>query len=213
MTLITIQKKNEVYFQIKGDLHVHQELSDYFTFEVPEAKFLKRNPRYKYWDGTIRLYSPGTGEIYCGLLNQLQEWAQQKAYKIEYLPNKYYGDVVEDNDFVTPPAVKGFMDKISSVKPRDYQYETVYRAIKNNRGLFLSPTGSGKSLMIYSLVRYYHARNNKILIIVFALVLLIVISFNVYRAETLSTFNDSSSAKNYTGIGLWTNITYLKIPP
>lgn len=182
MTLITIQKKNEVYFQIKGDLHVHQELSDYFTFEVPEAKFLKRNPRYKYWDGTIRLYSPGTGEIYCGLLNQLQEWAQQKAYKIEYLSNKYYGDVIEDNDFVTPPAVKGFMDKISSVKPRDYQYETVYRAIKNNRGLFLSPTGSGKSLMIYSLVRYYHARNNKILIIVptTSLVEQMVKDFNEY---------------------------------
>ena len=58
------------------------------------------------------------------------------------------------------------MDKISNVQPREYQYEAVYEALKNNRKLLLSPTGSGKSLMIYSLVRYYCATNKKTLIIV-----------------------------------------------
>ena len=58
------------------------------------------------------------------------------------------------------------MDKISNVQPREYQYEAVYESLKNNRKLLLSPTGSGKSLMIYSLVRYYCATNKKTLIIV-----------------------------------------------
>lgn len=165
MSVITIQKKNEVYFKVIGEPHVHQELSDYFTFELPEAKFLRRNPRYRHWDGTIRLYSPGTGEIYCGLLSQIQDFAEKRSYDIEYVGNKYYGDVVETND-ATARGIKGFMKDISKVKPRDYQYDTVYKAIKSNRGLFVSPTGSGKSLMIYSLVRWYYESGSKILIIV-----------------------------------------------
>ena len=72
MTLLSVKKKNEVYVTIQSaEPHVHHELSDYFSFEVPEAKFLKKNPRYKYWDGTIRLYSPGTGELYGGLMKHL----------------------------------------------------------------------------------------------------------------------------------------------
>ena len=167
MTQLSIKKKNEVYLQIfSKEPHVHQELADYFTFEVPEAKYLKKNPRYKYWDGTIRLYSPATGELYHGLRKHLQTWADEKQYSIQYEKNDWYGDIIDDNKFVSLPAVKVFMDKISTIKPRDYQYNAVYEALKTNRKLLLSPTGSGKSLMIYSIVRYYAATAKKILIVV-----------------------------------------------
>ena len=167
MTYITLKKKNEVYVTVHSDEeYVHRELSDYFTFEVPEAKYLKKNPRYKYWDGTIRLYSPSTGALYHGLVDHLQTWANEKQYSVQYEKNDWYGDIVDDNKFVSLPAVKVFMDKISTIKPRDYQYKAVYEALKNNRRLLLSPTGSGKSLMIYSIVRYYAATAKKILIIV-----------------------------------------------
>ena len=129
MTQLSIKKKNEVYLQIfSKEPHVHQELADYFTFEVPEAKYLKKNPRYKYWDGTIRLYSPKTGELYHGLRKHLQTWADEKQYIVEYEKNDWYGDIVDDNKFVSLPAVKVFMDKISTIKPRDYQYKAVYEA-------------------------------------------------------------------------------------
>ena len=167
MTYITLKKKNEVYVTVHSDEeYVHRELSDYFTFEVPEAKYLKKNPRYKYWDGTIRLYSPSNGALYHGLVDHLQTWANEKQYVVEYEKNDWYGDIVDDNKFVSLPAVKVFMDKISTIKPRDYQYKAVYEALKNNRRLLLSPTGSGKSLMIYSIVRYYAATAKKILIVV-----------------------------------------------
>jgi len=167
MSNLTIKKKNEVYITIHSEEeHVHRELSDYFTFEVPEAKFLKKNPRYKYWDGTIRLYSPGTGELYHGLKKHLELWAHEKQYNVFYEKNDWYGDVDDPNGFVSPAGVKHFMDKVCNIKPRPYQYKAVYEAIKNNRKLLLSPTGSGKSLMIYSLVRYYAATSKKILIIV-----------------------------------------------
>ncbi len=167
MTTLSIKKKNEVYITIHSpEEHVHRELSDYFTFEVPEAKFLKKNPRYKYWDGTIRLYSPATGELYHGLMTHVQEWADEKQYTVEYEKNDWYGDVEDDNKFVSPAGVKHFMDKVCNIKPRPYQYKAVYEALKYNRKLLLSPTGSGKSLMIYSIVRYYAATAKKILIVV-----------------------------------------------
>ena len=167
MTNLLVKKKNEVYVTIHSDEeHVHRELAEYFTFEVPEAKYLKKNPRYRHWDGTIRLYSPGTGSLYCGLTDRLDTWAYERQYQIEYEKDEWYGDVYEDNGFVTPPGVKTFMDKICNIKPRPYQYKAVYEAIKNNRKLLLSPTGSGKSLMIYSIVRYYAATAKKILIVV-----------------------------------------------
>ena len=78
----------------------------------------------------------------------------------------WYGDIEDDNKFVSPAGVKHFMDKISNIKPRTYQYKAVYEAIKYNRKLLLSPTGSGKSLMIYAIVRYYAATAKKILIVV-----------------------------------------------
>ena len=166
MSNIVVKKKNEVFLRLESEPHVHRELSDYFSFEVPEAKFLKRNPRYRYWDGTIHLYSPGTGELYGGLLPHLKEWCNERSYTLTYENDKWYGEVEEKNQMVSPAGVKIFMDKICKFSPRDYQYATVYQALKNNRGLFLSPTGSGKSLMIYSIVRYYVATKKKILLIV-----------------------------------------------
>ena len=58
------------------------------------------------------------------------------------------------------------MKKISKYPPRDYQQDAVYRALRYNRGLMISPTASGKSLMIYSVVRYYAEKGMSILIVV-----------------------------------------------
>ena len=114
MTRLSVKKKNEVYLTIQSaEPHVHHELADYFSFEVPEAKFLKKNPRYKYWDGMIRLYSPGTGELYNGLLKHLYEWASERQYHIDFENNDWYGEVVQTNDFVSPAGIKMFMDKIT----------------------------------------------------------------------------------------------------
>ena len=49
---------------------------------------------------------------------------------------------------------------------RDYQLRGLYQAIKYNRKLLLSPTGSGKSLIIYTLVRWHRLKKREILIIV-----------------------------------------------
>ena len=71
-----ISKKNEVYLTVKTDKGIARELSDFFTFEVPGAKFMPQY-RNRMWDGKIRLYSLQTGEIYFGLLPYIEEFAKR----------------------------------------------------------------------------------------------------------------------------------------
>ena len=165
MTNIIIQKKNEIYLKVETEPHIHQELFDYFTFEVPGAKFMPQY-RSKYWDGKIRLYSNHTGEIYVGLLDKLVSWAKRYEYTIEFKDNKFYGLPFEENEMVSLSGVSDYMNKISKHKPRDYQIDAVYDSLRYNRKLLISPTASGKSLMIYTIVRYFVDNNKNILLIV-----------------------------------------------
>jgi len=165
MTDITISKKNEIYLKVKAEPHIYQELSEHFTFDVPGAKFMPQY-RSKYWDGKIRLFSTHTGEIYVGLLDKVVSWAKKFNYKVEFENNKFYGTPFEENEMISYEGVKDYMTKISRHKPRDYQIDAVYDALRYNRKLLISPTASGKSLMIYSIVRYFAERNEKILLVV-----------------------------------------------
>jgi superfamily II DNA or RNA helicase len=165
MTDIIIKKKNEIFLTVKAEPHIFQELSDHFTFDIPGAKFMPQY-RSKHWDGKIRLFSTHNGEIYVGLLDKIISWAKNHQYSIEFENNKFYGTPFEENEMVSYEGVSDYMNKISKHKPRDYQIDAVYDALKYNRKLLISPTASGKSLMIYSVVRYYIESSKRILLIV-----------------------------------------------
>ena len=165
MANIIIQKKNEIYLKVETEPHIHQELSEYFTFEVPGAKFMPQC-RSKYWDGKIRLYSNHNGEIYVGLLDKLISWAKKCEYTVEFKDNKFYGSPFEENEMISMEGVSDYMKSISRHEPRDYQVNAVYDALRYNRKLLISPTASGKSLMIYSIVRYFVEKEHNILLIV-----------------------------------------------
>lgn len=167
MSNLKIRKKNEVYLKVEAEPHIHYELSEFFCFEVESAKFMQRQQRYKRWDGKIRLYSPGTGEIYCGLVDYLCDWANERGYTYEFEECKFFGHPKEENELITPEGVVAFVKSLGLPHTvRDYQYKAVYEALKYNRRLLLSPTASGKSLMIYSLVRFHINAGRNILIVV-----------------------------------------------
>ena len=167
MVDLVIRKKNEVYLKIDAEPHINYELADFFTFEVESAKFMQKNRRYKGWDGRIHLYSPATGEIYCGLIDYLLDWADKRGYKYNIETCKFFGNPLDVNEFITPESVVGFIKSLKLSFPvRDYQYKAVYEALRHNRRLLLSPTASGKSLMIYSVVRYHVNANRNVLIVV-----------------------------------------------
>jgi len=163
--MISISKKNEVYLKIEADPHVYYELSDEFTFDVPGAKFMPQY-RNRYWDGKIRLFNQTSGEIYVGLLDKIVSFCRRYDYDYEFLNNKYYGTPFEVNEMISKEGVQDYMSSICSHSPREYQVEGVYDALKHNRKLLISPTASGKSLMIYTLVRYYIDKGQRILLVV-----------------------------------------------
>ena len=162
---ILIEKKNEVYLRIDAEPHVFQELSEEFTFEVPGAKFMPQY-RNKYWDGKIRLFSTATGEIYVGLLDKIVSFCKRYDYDYKFVDNKYFGTPFEVNKKFSKEGVKDYINSIARHTPREYQVEGVYDALRHNRRLLIAPTASGKSLMIYSLYRYYAEHSKKILIVV-----------------------------------------------
>ena len=161
-----ISKKNEVYLQINNlSSSESAELSDFFTFEVPGFKFMPAY-RNRIWDGKIRLFSPASGEIYVGLLPYIKDYCKNNNIEINI------EEGVEDERNVVGEVVRGFIKSLKpktqgkSLKVRDYQIQAVQHCISRNRALIVSPTASGKSLVIYSLVRYYQMSGLKTLILV-----------------------------------------------
>ena len=153
-----ISKKNEVYLIVETDKGVARELSDFFTFEVPGAKFMPQY-RNRMWDGKIRLYSLQTGEIYFGLLPYIEEFAKRNEIDIEYKEG------VKDEQPIQ--GMDGFAGRVSpqskgkTLEIRDYQMDAFTHAVRTNRSLLLSPTASGKSLIIYLLAVWYAMKTEK----------------------------------------------------
>lgn len=163
--MITIEKISEVHVRVYTDASIAQELSDFFTFEVPGARF---TPQYKarIWDGKIRLYDLHRKTLYVGLLKYVLDFADRNGYDVSYL-----NDVVATTkiDRETVEAFAKFLNPCSRGNPieiRDYQVDAVMKAITDERTLLLSPTASGKSLIIYTLMRYHLEHSRKCIIIV-----------------------------------------------
>ena len=165
MSHLVISKKNEVYLHVEAEIHVYYELADQFTFEVPGAQF---SPAYKkkFWDGKIRLFNTQNGQIYVGLLDRVIQFCKDHGYTYEFKDNKHYGTPFEVNPHISQEGVKDYMNAICRHSPRSYQVEGVYDALRHNRKLLISPTASGKSLMIYSIVRYFVEKGKNTLIVV-----------------------------------------------
>ena len=159
--MIKITKKDEVYLKIDTDLSTDQEICDFFTFEVPGAKFMPLY-RNRMWDGKARLYSMYTKELYVGLLPYLKEFAQTLEYEIEIdVPS-----IREELDVERFTKELRLQSNGKDITIRDYQQEAIKHSVEEGRTLLLSPTASGKSLIIYSLIRYHQLKGRKQLIIV-----------------------------------------------
>jgi superfamily II DNA or RNA helicase len=164
-TDLVISKSNEVFLKINTEPHIEYELKDHFKFEVPNMKFMPQY-RNKNWNGEIHLFDMRSKQIYVGLLDKIVSFCEQYGYTYKFEDNKFYGLPFEVNEMISYEGVKDYMQSICRHAPRDYQIEGVYGALRHNRKLLISPTASGKSLMIYSLVRYYVDRGEKILLVV-----------------------------------------------
>ena len=203
MDTLILTKKNEVFVTIECDPGIEMELSEHFCFYVPGYKFM---PAYKnrMWDGKIRLFDTRKKTLYCGLIKYLREFCESRDYSIIYEDSPRYGTL----ESALSPDINGLLGSISlsvngwEITPRQYQLDALSVMLSQQRALMLSPTASGKSLMIYLAVRYHLQYSmNKVLIIVptTSLVEQMYSDFADYSG-TDSTFNaEEECHKIYSG--------------
>ena len=150
MSKVTVEKINDVFMKVNCDDGLARDLYDFFSFTVPNAKFMPSYKR-KFWDGKVRLFSIKTNQIYIGLLPYVDEFCRERGFDFEGI-----NDVIGEKTDIKFDLKKYFMKEYNlPFEPRDYQMEAVETTLKYGRQLLLSPTASGKSLIIYLLARWY----------------------------------------------------------
>lgn len=161
MEAVHLQHINSVHCKIVTDTSILMELADHFTFFAENYRF---SPKYKsrMWDGKIRLVNRLSATVYAGLARHIKKFCDERGYQFSYDPEFQYDNV----------SVKEVMDFIETlnlpahIQPRDYQITSIVKCLRSKRRTLLSPTSSGKSLMIYVIMRWYQQFGHKGLIIV-----------------------------------------------
>ena len=169
METVTYTKLNETFMRITCEASTGQELSEHFCFFVPGYKFM---PAYKnrMWDGKIRLFNTRDKTLHCGLLHYLKAFCEERGYQIKV----HDINGLEHSHLTQSGPIEAFIANLGlsvngvGITPRDYQIEALSCALAEGKRLLLSPTASGKSLIIYMLLRHYIDADpdKKILIIV-----------------------------------------------
>jgi len=149
--IVKVSKIDEVFMKVHCDDGLARDLFEFFSFTVPNAKFM---PSYKnrMWDGKVRLFSIKTHKIYIGLLPYVDEFCRERGYGFEGVSE------VLGNKQREKVSQSWLTDLKLPFEPRDYQIEAFNTAIQYGRQLLLSPTASGKSLIIYLLARHYDSK-------------------------------------------------------
>lgn len=132
------------------------EIADELTFEVPNARF---HPKVKagFWDGKIRLVNSLTGEVYSGLHRNIRDLCRDRDIDLQVDP------FFNSTPFSVEEAIEFIKTLNLPFEPYDYQIKCLVDIVRDHRGLFVSPTSSGKTLITYLICRYF---NVKTLIIV-----------------------------------------------
>jgi len=173
---LSLEIVDSVYIKIHCERSIAMELSEHFTFMVPGAKHMPAF-KNKVWDGKIRLFNSRNHRIYRGLIPHIHEFAKQRGYTVEELSDFSATNfsVVEANEFTSSLTLP--------FEPKYYQIDTFIHAIRNRRALFVSPTASGKSLMIYLILRFLTGFKSLVIVPTVGLVHQMEDDFRVYGLE------------------------------
>ena len=165
METIRVWKLDHSNLQIECESGTAQELNEYFSFFVPGYKFMPAF-RNRMWDGKIRIFTLRDKTLPAGLFYHLSEFCDKRGYILKSETSDF--GAPDERIHITRSSLDNFVNSLNTPFPlRDYQYQCVGEAITRKRAILLSPTGSGKSLIIYTLIRWYLENyNDKVLIIV-----------------------------------------------
>ena len=159
MSDVHLKYINSVHVKVCADPSTVMELSDQLTFYADNYKW---NPKYKarMWDGKIRLVNQLSGICYAGLSQRIKKFCDARGYSFTFDDELTYANVSEYEltEFIKTLNIP---DKYQI---RDYQFKAILKCIRSGRRTLVSPTSSGKSLMIYIIMRWYQQQKGLIIV-------------------------------------------------
>lgn len=164
---VYISKVDEGHLKLSCDDHISKQIKNEYKFFAPGYKFhpLYRNPRKRVWDGKVSLFNLKTRKFPAGLLKDLTDFLDDKGWTYTYdfpvdglfdsridetFLQRFYGEIFRDTKFY----------------PREYQHIGVRELLFNKKAVIEYATASGKSLIIYCLIRYLLAIKKRIVLVV-----------------------------------------------
>ena len=169
METIRVRKLDHANLEVTCESGTAQELNEFFSFFVPGYKFMPAF-RNRMWDGKIRLFTLRDRTLPAGLFYHLSEFCEKRGYILSSEKTQY--GAPDDRNNISRDDLELFLNDLNLPFPlRDYQYQCVGEAITRKRAILLSPTGSGKSFIIYVILSYFLSRlaktsDTKVLVIV-----------------------------------------------
>jgi len=159
MSDVHLKHINSVHIKVCADPSTVMELSDHLTFYADNYKW---HPKYKarMWDGKIRLVNNLSGTVYAGLSQKIKKFCDARGYTLTFDDELVYANVSEHEltEFIKTLNIP---DKYQI---RDYQLKAILKCIRSGRRTLVSPTSSGKSLMIYIVMRWYQQHKGLIIV-------------------------------------------------
>ena len=112
-----------------------------------------QNRRFTRYDGKVHLFKKEIGVLPLGLVQEAIELLNINGFNVK-ISNSISLNFL--NDKYDESSIDRFIEEFTNkkFKPHYFQIDALKAAIKHKRILFESPTGSGKSLIIYLVVRY-----------------------------------------------------------
>lgn len=197
---IEVKKIDDVHLQVKCEKSIRYELADYFSFYTPGYKF---HPKFKakLWDGKIRLCRIDNGIMYYGLHKEIEKFAAERNYSVHF-----------DETFNQDTGYTYDQRELDEAKfePRDYQIDAASFALKKKRCILVSPTGSGKSFIIYMIMKHLKMRT-LIIVPTISLVHQLADDFKGYNPKTEKWIHkisagESKDSKRPIIISTWQSI-------
>lgn len=164
---IDVESLDEVRYYVKTEKGIKQELRDYFSFMVPGAQYMPMFKR-RLWDGKIRLYDILSSTLPRGLKTYLNKFCEDRGYSLNIKESKNPLCITEEKLLSLYDGLHLSVKK-NPIRMHDHQKQSILHALNQHRCVLISPTGSGKSLIIYVLVRILQSvlkSDRKILILV-----------------------------------------------
>jgi superfamily II DNA or RNA helicase len=155
---IIIHQKSHASVTIECNPTISRELSQFFSSYATNYRF---SPLYKskQWDGKIYFFKIATNELPIGLVEKCYDFARIGNYTIECTYERFNNIKRED--------LQKFIESLNIPFPlRDYQFEAVYQCVCKKHINVHANTSSGKSLIIYVVIRFMIYMKLKSLIIV-----------------------------------------------